>query len=788
MAEITIVAGSLDGYSGDFTSGELRFYASYTFTPSDGDPVPAGRVRSANFCKTVPWVKNGEQIDYESFTIDSHTDAIADVNLSTYSLAVFGDDGTYLGTVYQHLRVDSNPSTQTLAQIILFSGAMAVDLPPTYYTAEETDAAIQEALEAGGGGGAWGSITGTLADQTDLNTALNLRAVDSAVVHKTGNESIDGIKTLTSSPIVPVPTTDLQAANKQYVDEFGSRLFVVEFDGSPQSIEFLDFYGNLDTPLGDCMYECWIKQLNASPAGYDWSAGFGGAHGLLRNPQTGNFNRASIITNATNATPIVVTTEEAHGYTTGESLIIRQVEGNTAANSEAAIVTVLSPTTFSIDGSVGNGAYTNGGIAIGPMGSFGSGMVTFGADDFPYAGQWAHSAVGTSEEYTNMAVMYYDGVPVGAISYVGKRICVNTPGNAANGYMGGSDHSNIDARLSQYRIIEGGNYHAGTALDSGLPLTTFRPETAFSGRRGEFDASLLVDFFQPEHIITDKSAGYPQGRSHPGRIRGTSSTVLSQRSSYPGPQFVVDNDVPSVIQGEAPVQPAGKVYVPAAVPVGALVFDSIQRKNSTYAFDGLGGLGSTEGGSLGVLPWLFHASYDVDEEKPFGILNEQFVFLAHTGPAFARVAIAQTNLDIRVSRKVSDSFGAGIATGIMFRYVDDNNYCFVTTHGVGNVAGTRTTQMLLIGKVVAGAASAMTGNATACPASNWEVLRVRTKSDGTYEVFCDATSVVSNTDAQHAAGTGAGICLAGNPAYYGVGQTSAGLRFRARNFTVFANP
>lgn len=41
---------------------------------------------------------------------------------------------------------------------------------------------------------------------------------DSSTVHNTGNETIAGIKTFSSSPIVPTPTTNTQAANKEYVD------------------------------------------------------------------------------------------------------------------------------------------------------------------------------------------------------------------------------------------------------------------------------------------------------------------------------------------------------------------------------------------------------------------------------------------------------------------------------------------------------------------------------------------------------------------------------------------
>lgn len=45
----------------------------------------------------------------------------------------------------------------------------------------------------------WGAITGTLSNQKDLQTALNTKAADNAVVHKTGNETISGTKTFSST-------------------------------------------------------------------------------------------------------------------------------------------------------------------------------------------------------------------------------------------------------------------------------------------------------------------------------------------------------------------------------------------------------------------------------------------------------------------------------------------------------------------------------------------------------------------------------------------------------------
>lgn len=68
-----------------------------------------------------------------------------------------------------------------------------------------------------------------------------------------------------------------------------------------------------------------------------------------------------VVSNATNATPIVVTTA-THSYTTGQSVVINGVLGNTAANGTWRII-VLSATTFSLVGSVGNGAWTSGGTS-----------------------------------------------------------------------------------------------------------------------------------------------------------------------------------------------------------------------------------------------------------------------------------------------------------------------------------------------------------------------------------------------------------------------------------------
>ena len=70
------------------------------------------------------------------------------------------------------------------------------------------------------------------------------------------------------------------------------------------------------------------------------------------------------VTGATNASPIVITTAEPYGYQSGMQVSISGVAGNTAANGTFTI-TVIDSTSFSLNGSTGNGAWTSGGSVIG---------------------------------------------------------------------------------------------------------------------------------------------------------------------------------------------------------------------------------------------------------------------------------------------------------------------------------------------------------------------------------------------------------------------------------------
>ncbi len=76
--------------------------------------------------------------------------------------------------------------------------------------------------------------------------------------------------------------------------------------------------------------------------------------------QSGYVAASFLVQNATNATPIVVTTDRAHLLQSDGVVSVSGVVGNTAAN-DFWNVDVIDPMTFSLRGSVGNGGYVSGG-------------------------------------------------------------------------------------------------------------------------------------------------------------------------------------------------------------------------------------------------------------------------------------------------------------------------------------------------------------------------------------------------------------------------------------------
>lgn len=79
--------------------------------------------------------------------------------------------------------------------------------------------------QPGGDSDTWGTVLNDFlsvehnSDGTLKATgSLASKADNSSVVHNTGDETVAGVKTFTTSPIVPTPTSTTQIANKTYVD------------------------------------------------------------------------------------------------------------------------------------------------------------------------------------------------------------------------------------------------------------------------------------------------------------------------------------------------------------------------------------------------------------------------------------------------------------------------------------------------------------------------------------------------------------------------------------------
>lgn len=65
-------------------------------------------------------------------------------------------------------------------------------------------------------------------------------------VSNTGNETIAGIKTFTSSPVVPTPTTDFQVPTKKYVDDATDRIGLIDYGYVAKSYHIVAFGGEFN--------------------------------------------------------------------------------------------------------------------------------------------------------------------------------------------------------------------------------------------------------------------------------------------------------------------------------------------------------------------------------------------------------------------------------------------------------------------------------------------------------------------------------------------------------------
>lgn len=386
-------------------------------------------------------------------------------------------------------------------------------------------------------------------------------------------------------------------------------------------------------------------------------------------------------------------------------------------------------------------------------------VMYFGSDQGPAVNEWGHYAVGWDGE---SIITYFNGVPVGKTAFAGPRRSPSPLQGGGRLMVGGSDHNNFVGRIAQVHGYEGSNPREDPlGLDPGSVETAFVPTTVFS-----LDGNLLSYYFRSAPRVADLSSGY--GGTHAGWPRGTTLGVPVDCGSCPPPQFVADPTAPNFATGLPPLQ----VGIPAlpTIPVGALVFDSFSRANSTYVVGGLGGLTSTEGGTAGVKVW--QTSQSPGTYQAFGILNGRGVLLANdTYLTWVPTGSVSGNLDVRVDRHPG-VWGSGLDTGVSFRVTDAANYFFACTE-----VGDHGFRFLNVGYYLNGQRTNLL-TAERMPL-NWTTLRVLTKSNGDINVYGDATLVYSGNSGVMASASGAGLFS---------DSSGKGLVNRWDNFTVYAAP
>lgn len=391
--------------------------------------------------------------------------------------------------------------------------------------------------------------------------------------------------------------------------------------------------------------------------------------------------------------------------------------------------------------------------------------IDFGSDDGPAPFEWGHMAVGWDGNYI---YSYFDGVPVGIKPFSGPRLPAGGDNGGGRLFIGGSDHNNFDGRIEQVRGFENVN-----PRDNGLQTVTFRPDNLFGITPGTFvgpRSTFLTNFLRPMLTVPDFAGG------RVGILRA-GWPVTNPVSTYPLPQFVIDPEAPNTSPVTGPRPPDGKIDIPAPVPDNAIIFDSFSRRTSTYAFNGRGGLGSTEGGSAGIKKWktaLVPGGGTNEFYEPFGLINGRVVPLSDFNLAFvAWVDTGYTDGTLTVSTRRTPRFWrSGMDTSLAFRVVDSENFFFTYTYGDMLNANAR---KLIVGYWLNGQRTYLALNID-LPA-DWNKLTVVTAKTGLIQVYASERLVYSTNSSILANAGGAGL-YSGNNA----------LANRWDDFTVFLEP
>jgi hypothetical protein len=207
--------------------------------------------------------------------------------------------------------------------------------------------------DLGAGGGSSGLATVQKSGATVTTNATTLNFADPAANNENPSAGVATVYTnvpsvcngrLTLASGTAIPTTDQTAKTSIYFTPYqGSQISL--YDGTRWKLyNFTELTLTVPSTLFK-VFDIFVYDNGGTLTleAVDW------------NQSTGS------ITGATNATPIVLTVASGHGLSVGDLIGVASVGGNTAPNGKVWRVSATAATTVTLEGSVGNGAYTSGG-------------------------------------------------------------------------------------------------------------------------------------------------------------------------------------------------------------------------------------------------------------------------------------------------------------------------------------------------------------------------------------------------------------------------------------------
>lgn len=627
-------------YNGSPLPAFARVYCNQAFVNEDGQSVPAGVVGSPNYVKQVAVTNNAGVATIAAFSGANQIDSSVNENggtISDYVLSLHASNGGHIMTLYPNLRVPSDPTSTSWADIVTFNEAHPQPSRFEFYDTLQIN-----------------SLMGSLGDDID--------ALRDESVLLTGNQTVAGVKTFSSSPVAPTPTTDFQVATKEYVDgsasiERGS----LRFDENQIHHVRCGAFWKTARPYSHFLWEAWIKPRFINGAGYIISDNNGGAHCLLWGTQpinaefctiTGNVQAgttASTVSSVDTVNDLIATTAN-HLMYTGQ-VIIFSTTGTLPAELTAGVQyyavysndtsikvatsyrDAVNPTPTVVNlSTAGSGVIT---ITPTPLVSFAPAMLV------PYNHD-VHVAVGW--DGTSL-LCWTNGVLTHKQAF-GPPYRLNPGGNDGNLYFGGSGHNMWTGNLFQMRGYEG--YGRCPERAEFTPDLVFTPDRiSTSGTANPDVAEFCMSFQANQKQFVD--LGIFEGVSHHGLIE----TVL------------VGGDLPVFEPGD--IEVGTFVPTPPATPAGAIIWDSFSRANSDPATDTSFVLGAVE---VGGVNWT---NLDGTAETPgrSGIVNG-YAFSAYSAGGSKAVQTSTRNVDVRVNR-VPDIHQT---TACWFRYKDGNDGYF----------------------------------------------------------------------------------------------------------------